>query len=307
MKRLTYYIGVIGLTLLFCLVTSWFWVYKKESVWTVVLTLYTVSLILTGIKILSSDDKNLEYGLLTWLGMRLPLGFTEGTRYIPLLFGFGVEKLKIENKNIKIETEVVTRSNPGEDDPKKWLAGAKAKVIVEVDAGVDVDFLAAFVNNGGYSGQAEQLGDPIRNAVSYQCKLRTLDELVTHSEVFAGYIKRQLKGELGDPGENDDLIGTGSKVAGRVSFVAKRAQEIEDAFALSASMVENIKGLDKLYTRVNTLTDKQVANGDKRPREDIFNEIMRRLEIQQAKTQSINISGGKTPSLILDGDRKGRK
>lgn len=307
MKRLIYYVGVIGLTLLLCLVTSWFWVYKTESVWTIILTLYTVSLILTGFKEFSSDEKNLEYGLLTWLGMRLPLGFTEGIKYIPLLFGFRVEKLKVENKNIKIETEVVTRSNPDEKDPKNWIAGAKAKITLEVDAGVDVDYLAAFMNNGGYTGQAEQLGDPIRNAVSYQCKLRTLDELVTHGEVFAGYIKKQLKGELGDPGENDDFIGTGSKVAGRVSFVAKRAQEIEDAFAMSASMEENIKGLDKLYARVNTLTDKQVANGDKRPRHEIFTEIMRRLEIQQLKRQSISIDGGKNSAVIFDGDRKGKK
>lgn len=299
--RIAYYLFVFGITSMLVLYSAlgiWF----EIDGWAPFLTTcFTIGLVVQGIH--DIKDEPLEYALLTWFGMRTPIGFREGIKFIPLFLGFGFERIEIKNKNIKVVVKVST------------LEKAQIPITIELDARPDLNHLREFVDNNGYKGMDELLADPVRTAVNYQCNGISMYVLAAQGPTFAKRIRRQLTGLIGEEGSNDDFGGTGSMIpeTGKLSFEAKLPQAVTDAIDRAVAVQKDIEGYDQLTDSVETLTDKKIARGDTRPRDVIQREIMLGLAVQQGKARQINFNdnggGGKKGkrgrnNLFFDADEK---
>ncbi len=284
--RIAYYLFVFSVTLGFVLYSA-FGVWFEIDGWIpFITTCFSICLVVQGIHDIKSDP--LEYALLTWFGMRTPIGFREGIKFIPLFLGFGFERIPIKNKNIKVTIQVATAEGP------------QIPIKIELDARPDIKHLREFKDNGGYEGFDALLADPITTAVNYQCNGISMFVLYKHGPVFATRIREQLNGLIGEEGSNDDFEGTGAIIpdAGKLSFEAKIPQTITEAQERAIAMQADVEGYAIFSRSVNKIIDEEIAGGDTRPREIIKEEVLESLAIQQGKAKQIIGLGNKGRAFV---------
>lgn len=284
--RIAYYLFVFSITLAFTLYSS-FGIWFDVDGWIPFFTMcFTIGLIVQGIHDIKDDP--LEYALLTWFGMRTPIGFREGFKFIPLFLGFGFERIQIKNKNIKVTVKVTTSEK------------TQIPVKVELDVRPDLNHLREFKDNGGYDGLDALLADPVTTAVNYQCTDISMYVLSANGPAIARRIRRQLNGLIGEQGSNDDFAGTGAIIpeSGKLSVEATLPATITEARERAVAMQADVKGYAEFSRSVDAIVNEQIAGGDTRRREIIREEVMKSLAVQQGKAKQIIGLGGKGRAFV---------
>lgn len=290
--RIAYYLFVFSVTLGLVLYSA-FGVWFEIDGWApFITTCLAICLVVQGIHDIKSDP--LEYALLTWLGMRTPIGFREGIKFIPLFLGFGFERIPIKNKNIIVTVQVYTK--------EELLIPVK----IGIDVRPDINHLQEFKDYGGEEGLEGLLSDPIVTAVTTACNGKSMFSLNKDGPLHAREIRAILNGKKGDPDSNDDFIGSGVIIpeSGKLSFEAKLPEAVSESQDRAVAMEKDIKGYDKFNELVEELTDKKIARGDTRDRDVIQKDIMVGLAVQQGKTRQISISDTDNNGKKSKGGRK---